>query len=103
MLKKKTAPRTEKRPLPPVKYVLCLYVAGETSKSVSALANLKKICSECLDGSYRIKVIDLLNNPKLARDHQILALPTLVRNCRYPCGKSLAICPTLNACWSASI
>jgi circadian clock protein KaiB len=79
MPKKRTAPRTRMRPLPPVKYVLCLYIAGETSKSRSALANLKKICSERLDGSYRIEVIDLLNNPKLARDHQILALPTLVR------------------------
>ena len=79
MPKRKTAPPSRKRPLPPVKYVLCLYVAGETSKSLSAFANLKKICSEHLDSSYRIKVIDLLNNPKLARNHQILALPTLVR------------------------
>jgi circadian clock protein KaiB len=79
MPRRTTASRSRKHPLPPVKYVLCLYVAGETSKSLSALANLKKICSEHLDGSYRIKVIDLLNNPKLARDHQILALPTLVR------------------------
>ena len=79
MLKRKTASHTRKRPLPPVKYVLCLYLAGETSKSLSALANLRKICSEHLDGSYRIKVIDLLNNPKVARNHQILALPTLVR------------------------
>jgi circadian clock protein KaiB len=79
MFKKKAAPRPGKRPLPAAKYVLWLYVAGETSKSQSALANLKKICSERLDGSYRIEVIDLLNNPILARDHQILALPTLVR------------------------
>ena len=69
------------------KYVLCLYVAGETSKSVSALANLKKICDEHLDGQYRIKVIDLLKNPRLARDHQILALPTLVRQLPSPVRK----------------
>ncbi len=79
MPQRKTASRTGKRPLPAAKYVLCLYVAGETTKSLSALVNLKKICSEHLDGSYRIKVIDLLDNPKLARNHQILALPTLVR------------------------
>jgi circadian clock protein KaiB len=68
-------------------YVLCLYVAGETSKSASALVNLKKICSQHLDGRYRIKVIDLLKNPKLARDHQILALPTLVRQLPSPIRK----------------
>ena len=79
MSKKKAAPRTGKRLLPPAKYILWLYVAGETSKSQSAIANLKKICSEHLDGSYRIEVIDVLTNSKLARDHQILALPTLVR------------------------
>ena len=79
MLNRKTSRRTKKRPLPTMKYILCLYVAGETPKSVSALANLRKICNEHLEGSYRIKVVDLLKNPKLARDHQILALPTLVR------------------------
>ena len=71
----------------PIKYVLWLYVAGETSKSVSALANLKKICDEHLEGQYRIKVIDLLQNPRLARDHQILALPTLVRQLPSPVRK----------------
>jgi len=64
-----------------------LYVAGETSRSVSALANLKKICREHLGNRYRIKVIDLLKNPKLARDHQILALPTLVRQLPPPVRK----------------
>jgi circadian clock protein KaiB len=70
-----------------IKYVLCLYVAGETPKSVAALSNLKKICNVHLDGSYRIRVIDLLKNPKLARDHQILALPTLVRQLPPPIRK----------------
>ena len=76
-----------KRPSPPIKYVLCLYVAGETSKSAAALDNLKKICVAHMEGSYRIKVIDLLKNPKLARDHQILALPTLVRQLPSPIRK----------------
>ena len=71
--------RTKTSPAPSIKYVLWLYVAGETSKSVSALANLKKICDEHLLGQYRIQVIDLLQDPRLARDHPILALPTLVR------------------------
>lgn len=77
----------KKRRSPSVEYVLCLYVAGETSRSASALANLKKICSQHLDGRYCIKVIDLLKNPKLARDHQILALPTLVRQLPSPVRK----------------
>jgi circadian clock protein KaiB len=77
----------KKRDSPSIKYMLCLYVAGETPKSVTALANLKKICSQHLEGSYRIKVIDLLKNPRLARDHQILALPTLVRQLPSPIRK----------------
>lgn len=86
MIAVKKAP-ARKRAAPPVKYVLCLYIAGETPKSVSALANLKKICSQHLEGSYSIKVIDLLKNPRLARDHQILALPTLVRQLPSPIRK----------------
>jgi circadian clock protein KaiB len=80
-------PRAKRRSSPPIQYALCLYVAGETAKSTSALSNLKKICAEHLAGSYRIKVIDLLKNPKLARDHQILALPTLVRQLPSPIRK----------------
>lgn len=60
-------------------YNLRLYVAGQTPKSVSAIANLKKICEEHLAGRYTIEVIDLLLNPQLAAGDQILAVPTLVR------------------------
>jgi circadian clock protein KaiB len=70
-----------------VKYDLRLYVAGETQKSMAAMENLKRICNEHLAGEYRIEVIDLLKNPKLARDHQILALPTLVRQLPNPIRK----------------
>lgn len=59
-------------------YVLCLYIAGETARSRTAFANLQRICTEHLREKYRIKVIDVVKNPKLARDHQIVALPTLV-------------------------
>jgi circadian clock protein KaiB len=79
--------RSTPRPAPPAKVVLSLYVAGDTPKSRTALNNLKRICVEHLDGHYRIKVIDLLKNPKLARDHQILALPTLVRQLPQPIRK----------------
>jgi circadian clock protein KaiB len=64
------------------KYDLCLYVAGNTQKSAVAISNLKRICVEHMGGEYRIKVIDLLKNPALARGDQILAIPTLVR--RFP-------------------
>lgn len=66
---------------------LRLYVAGQTPKSVSALANLKKFCEEHLAGKYRIEVIDLVQNPKLARTDQILAIPTLVRRLPAPMRK----------------
>lgn len=72
---------------PPGKVMLFLYVAGDTAKSRAAIGNLKKICVEHLDGRYRIKVIDLLKNPQLAREHQILALPTLVRRLPAPVRK----------------
>jgi circadian clock protein KaiB len=68
-------------------FVLRLYVAGQTPKSIVAIANLKKICEEHLAGRYRIKVIDLLENPKLARGDQILAIPTLVRKLPVPVRK----------------
>lgn len=66
---------------------LRLYVAGQTPKSISALANLKKFCEEHLAGKYRIEVIDLVQNPKLARTDQILAIPTLVRRLPAPMRK----------------
>ena len=65
-------------------YVLRLYIAGQTPKSVAALANLKIICAEHLAGRYQLQVVDLLENPKLARGDQILAIPTLVRKLPLP-------------------
>lgn len=68
-------------------WTLRLYVAGQTPKSIAALANLKKICEEYLAGKYRIEVIDLLENPQLASGDQILAIPTLVRKLPEPVRK----------------
>jgi circadian clock protein KaiB len=65
-------------------YNLRLYVAGQTPKSITALANLKKICEEHLVGRYQIEVIDLLEHPQLAAGDQILAVPTLVRRLPEP-------------------
>lgn len=58
---------------------LRLYVAGQTPKSMQALQNLQKICEEHLAGRYRIEVIDLHKHPKLAKQDEIVAIPTLVR------------------------
>ncbi len=66
---------------------LRLYVAGQTSKSMAALSNLKKLCEEHLQGQYRIEVIDLLENPALAKGDQIFAIPTLVRKLPEPIKK----------------
>jgi len=69
------------------KYQLRLYVAGQTPKSIRAFANLKKICEEHLKSRYTIEVIDLLENPQLAKGDQILAIPTLVRKLPEPIRK----------------
>ncbi len=66
---------------------LRLYVAGQTPKSLAAFANLKKLCEEHLAGKYRIEVIDLIENPTLAKGDQILAIPTLVRKLPEPVKK----------------
>jgi len=68
-------------------YVLRLYVAGQTPKSMEAFENLKRISEEHLRGRYKIEVIDLVKNPRLAKDDQILAIPTLVRKLPEPLKK----------------
>ena len=68
-------------------WVLRLYVAGQSPKAITALKNLKKICKEQLNGKFTIEVIDLLENPQLGADDQILALPTLVRKLPVPVRK----------------
>jgi circadian clock protein KaiB len=91
---KKTAPGAGSGKAPKKKeqagapaFDLRLYVAGQTPKSLTAIANLKKICEEHLKGQYRIEVIDLLQNPQLAQGDQILAIPTLVRKLPEPIKK----------------
>ena len=66
---------------------LRLYVAGQTPRSLSAFKNLKRICEEYLKGKYSLEVIDLMENPTLARGDQILAVPTLVRKLPQPIRK----------------
>ncbi len=69
------------------KWELRLYVAGMTARSQTAFANLQKICTEHLQDSYTIQVIDLLENPQLGKGDQILAIPTLVRKLPTPIKK----------------
>jgi circadian clock protein KaiB len=82
--------KTVKRParpaaiLPDKLWQLRLYVMDQTPKSVTAFANLKKFCESHLKGRYRIKVIDLLKQPHLAKGDQILAIPTVVRKLPKP-------------------
>lgn len=66
---------------------LRLYIAGQTPKSLAAITNLKAICGKHLEGEYKLEVVDLLKNPTLAKDHQILAIPTLVRSLPVPIRK----------------
>lgn len=68
-------------------YQLRLYVAGMTARSRSALRNLQAICDTHLQGKFRIEVVDLLENPQLARGDQIFAVPTLVRQLPPPVKK----------------
>ena len=66
------------------KWELRLYTAGQTPKSLTAFANLKRLCEEHLKGRYTIEVIDLTRNPQLAAGDQIVAIPTLVRKLPEP-------------------
>lgn len=80
--KAKTARRPSRKAStsdPTWEWDLRLYVAGQTPRAITALENLKRICEEHVPGKYRIEVVDLLQNPQLARGDQILAVPTLVR------------------------
>ncbi len=66
---------------------LRLYVAGQSRKSLAAIANLRRLCEEHLPGRYRIEVLDLVEHPHLAQGDQILAIPTLVRRLPEPMRK----------------
>jgi circadian clock protein KaiB len=84
---RKTTGRTAREKAANETWHLKLYVAGQTTKSLTAFANLTRICEEHLKCKYKIEVIDLLKNPQLAKGDQILALPTLVRKLPVPMRK----------------
>lgn len=74
---------SESTPREPVlesdKYILKLYVTGQTPRTERAIANLRRLCEEELDSCYELVVIDVLDNPQLAEDERILATPTLIK------------------------
>jgi circadian clock protein KaiB len=70
-------------------WILRLYVAGQTPNSLTAFENLKNICENYLESMYTIEVIDLLKHPQLAKDHQIIAVPTLIRKLPTPVKKTI--------------
>ena len=71
----------------PVEWELRLYIAGQSARSATALSNLQELCETQLAGRYRLEVVDLMQNPQLARDDQIVAIPTLVRRLPSPIRK----------------
>jgi circadian clock protein KaiB len=68
----------------PDHWILRLYVAGQTPRSLAAFANLKRLCEDHLANRYSIEVIDLMKEPQLAQGDQIIAIPTLVRKLPVP-------------------
>src|SRR4051812_26762905 len=92
----KTRPGKRAEPLAKERvYDLRLYVAGQSPKSLAAFANLKRLCDLHLAGQYRIEVIDLIKKPQMARDDQIIAIPTLVRRLPAPVRKIIGdLCDT---------
>lgn len=76
------SPRAKRQPA--ARWHLRIYVAGQTSKSVAAIAALHRLCEERLKGRYTIEVIDLIESPHRARKDNIVALPTVVRSLPLP-------------------
>ncbi len=87
MKKQNTGTAKAKRAKPAEVWKLRLYVAGLTPRALRAFANLKRICEVYLKGRYTLEVIDLVKSPALAKDDQILAVPTLVRKLPEPVRK----------------
>jgi circadian clock protein KaiB len=80
----KPAPRKNLRQPLSESWVMRLYVAGQSTRSIAAIANLRRICDTHIPGRCTIEVIDLMRNPELAKADQIVAIPTLVRRLPEP-------------------
>ena len=83
--RKKASPRSRRRPAAAVAdYDLVLFISGASDRSRLALANIKTIVNEHLDGRYRLSVVDLYQQLERAREHEIIAVPTLVKRLPQP-------------------
>ncbi len=82
--KEPKAPETTREP---EKFVLRLYVAGMTPRSTQAIRNIRKICEEHLKGRYELEVIDVYQQPELAREGDLIAAPTLIKQLPIPLRK----------------
>lgn len=80
---KRTSPAGKRKPKV-AEYVLRLYVSGSTLKSERAVANITRVCEEHLAGRYELEVIDIYHQANLARDEQIVAVPTLIKRLPAP-------------------
>jgi circadian clock protein KaiB len=76
---KPAPPKAKPRKVESGRYILRLYVAGQTQRSAKAITNIKRICEEYLKGRYVLYVIDLYQQPRLAQGEQIIAVPTLIK------------------------
>ena len=85
--RKKSIPAKVRTLEPEERWDLRLYVAGQTPKCLAAFRNLQELCRAHLEGRFQIEVVDLLEQPQLARGDQILAVPTLVRKLPEPIRK----------------
>jgi circadian clock protein KaiB len=81
--KARSTKRSERSP----QWELRLYVAGQTPRSLAAMNNLRRVLEEHVPGKYKIEIVDLLANPRLAKEDQIVAIPTLVRKLPNPVRK----------------
>jgi circadian clock protein KaiB len=84
-MKKKTSNgRARRKASTREKYLMRLYVTGASARSTRAITNLRKLCDEYLPGRYDLKVVDVFQQPELAREGQIIAAPTLIRTLPLP-------------------
>ena len=74
----------KRAPLKRAKYIFRLYVSGSSTRSLRAVYNLRKLCEEYLQDDYDLEVIDIYKNPDAAREEQIIAAPTLVKQLPQP-------------------
>jgi circadian clock protein KaiB len=65
-------------------WTMRLYIAGQSARSTAAIVNLRRICDQHIPGRYEVQIIDLLRNPELAKDDQIVAIPTLIKKMPVP-------------------